>query len=257
MVVATSDSSVEWSAGSTSPVVPPPYRSVVIFVAAIRAGDAAALRALFLFYAPLLRDQARKMSVPEDERSELVTTLLDDFVLRLYDTDHVPRELARYLVTALRNRARNRHRNDTRHRATSERAYASVGSGGERIVAECHSEYGLRSARPPSDDESASVSAALATLATTSALALRDDEVALMVGLSRHVPLRELAAQAGITYGNARVRVHRLRERFRKLAVAHVDTLGGDDRKEMERFFRRAGICLTSTNAREGSNDAD
>jgi hypothetical protein len=97
--------------------------------------------------------------------------------------------------------------------------------------------------------------AAVAKLAEWSALALREDELALMIGVSRHIPLRELAAQAGVTYGAARVRVHRLRERFRKLVLQHVASLEADERHEVERFLRRAGLCLETRAERAGGRD--
>jgi RNA polymerase sigma factor (sigma-70 family) len=224
-------------------LVPAPYQSQASFVAAIRRGEPAALRQLFLFYAPLLRDQARTMSIPPEERDEMVTTLLDDVVLRLQDAELPPRELGRYLVGALRNRARNRHRDRKRRHASSERAYSEHGRAAERIVAECHSSYGLEQAAPPGD-ESPPLRSAIEKLATKSALALTDVERELMVGLSRRIPLRELAEEAGLTYGAARVRVHRLRERFLKLAIQHVASLEDAEKREMERFFRRAGVPL-------------
>lgn len=237
------------------PQVPQPYRSMASFIAAIRTGEHAALRGLYLHYAPLLRDQARKLGVDPDERDALVTTVLNDFVLHLCDSELVPRELARYLVGALRNRVRTVHRDTSRRRDVDARAYVEHGAAAQRIVAECHSEYGLRAALGPQAPSAAPVRSAIARLAAASALALRDDEMAMMVGLSRYVPLRELAAEAGITYGNARVRLHRLRERFRKLALQHMASLEPDERLELERFFRRAGISLAATPTARGTTD--
>lgn len=229
---------------ATSGLAPAPYRSQTSFVAAIRRGDTEALRLFFCFYSPLLRDQARQMGVPMAERDEVVTTLLDDIVLHLQRTNAPPRELARYLVAALRNRLRNRHRDTQRHERTDERAYVEHGVARERIVAECHSQYGLRIAEGPGSESAAPLNSAIEKLAARSALALTDVERELMIGLSRHVPLRELAAQAGLSYGAARVRVHRLRERFVKLAIQHVASLKDEERRQMVQFFRRAGISL-------------
>lgn len=229
--------------------------STASFMAAIRNGELAALRQLYLSYAPLLRDQAGKLGVPAGNRDELVTTVLDDFVMHLAETEQAPRELARYLVGALRNRARNRHRDAMRHRATDELAYVEHGPAGQRIVAESHSEYGLRSSLGPDADDGAPIRSAIAGLAAAAALALRDDELAMIVGLSRHVPLRELAAQGGISYGTARVRLHRLRERFRRLAVQHLQSLVPHERHELERFFRRAGVGLAATTSARGTTD--
>jgi DNA-directed RNA polymerase specialized sigma24 family protein len=225
------------------------------FVTALRDGEHVALRQLYLLYAPLLRDQARKLGVPAGNRDELVTTVLHDFVLHLCETENAPRELARYLVGALRNRARTRHRDARRHRETDELAYVEHGPAGQRIVAESHSEYGLRSSLGPDADDAAPVRSAIARLAAAATLALRDDELAMMVGLSRHVPLRELAVEGGITYGTARVRLHRLRERFRRLAVQHLHSLAPHERHELERFFRRAGVSLAATTSARGTTD--
>jgi DNA-binding Lrp family transcriptional regulator len=237
-------------------VVPAPWRTPAGLLAAIRQGEPAALRALFVFYAPLLRDQARQMGVPEDERADLVTRVLDDFVLRVLDAGLAPYDLARYLVGATRNESRKDHRGRTRRRATDERAYTMLAHPDQRVVAECHSEYGLRSAMASEDaGDPASLRSAIIKLAQWSALALQPDELALMVGVSRHVPVRDLAAQAGISYGAARVRVHRLRERFRKLVVQYVASLDTGEQREVERFLRRAGVCLESRVERTGGTD--
>ena len=44
-----------------------------------------------------------------------------------------------------------------------------------------------------------------------------------------------------------RERLHRLRERFRKLAIEYMEALKSDERREIERFFRRAQVRLTET----------
>jgi RNA polymerase sigma factor (sigma-70 family) len=223
-----------------------PYRTQPNFLAAIRRGEVGAVRQLFIFYAPLLRDQARKMSVPDEDRDELVVTLLDDVVMHLQESALPPRELGSYLVAALRNRARNLHRDRRRRDGRSEDAYTEHGTGRERIVAECHSEYGLRQVSAEAEGDHAPLRSAIGKLAIRSALALDQAERELMVGVGRCVPLRDLAAQAGISYGAARVRVHRLRERMLKLAIQHLATLDDVERRELERFFRRAGVSLVA-----------
>lgn len=253
-VVAAEDETVGPRAGAER-MVPAPWRTAASFVAAIRQGEPAALRALFTFYVPLLRDQARQLGVPAGDRSGLVTTVLDDFVLHVLDADLVPRELARYLVGAVRNESRKRHRGLERARVTGERACTMLDGSGQPLVAECHSEYGVRITRAPDVDSGIRLHAAIVKLAEWSALTLREDELELMVGVSRHVPLRDLAARAGVTYGAARVRVHRLRERFRKLVLQHVTSLEAEERREVERFLRRAGLCLEPRASRAGGRD--
>jgi hypothetical protein len=82
-------------------------------------------------------------------------------------------------------------------------------------------------------------------LAQCVARELTAEEMKMMIGIGRHMPLREIADQLHITYGAARVRVHRLRERFRRIAAEYVSSLKPDERNEITRFFRRAEFELT------------
>ena len=228
------------------------YPTQQLLVAAIRRGEERAIYELFILYAPLLRDQARKMSVPADELSPLVDTLMADVALHLAVIDVPPRELTRYLVSAVRNRARTRHRDARRRESTSEAAYAEYGESRERIVAECHSEYGLRSALPSDESNEVPLRSVISKLAEKSAAELGADEILMMVGVGRHLPLRDIAEELGVTYGAARVRLSRLRERFIKLAIQYGRTLSGAERKEIARFFRRADVSLE---AADGSKE--
>jgi len=219
------------------------YPTSARLLAAIHRGDEAAIRQFFLLFAPLLRDQAHRMSIGPDEREEFVMTVLDDVVLHLMEQHIVPRHLTRYVVASLRNRARNWHRNSARRLAVRERAYSQPTISEERIVAECHSEYGVRASRVDVDS-AAPIRGAIARLAERSARELSRDELVMLICVERHLPLREIAEQLGITYAAVRVRLHRLRERFRKLAIEHVRALKSDERQELERFFRRAEVRL-------------
>jgi RNA polymerase sigma factor (sigma-70 family) len=206
-------------------------------LAAIHDGDAPAIRELFLLYAPLLRDQARRMGIDGDERDEMVTTLLDDVVLHLMEHRLAPLHLARYLVSAFRNRARRRHRDVGRRDAVRSVASEEIGAAQQRVVAECISEYTLGASGV---NEITTRNAVLSGLAQCVAAELSADEMKMMIGIGRHMPLREIADQLRITYGAARVRVHRLRERFRRIATSYVSGLKPEDKKEIARFFRRA-----------------
>jgi len=214
-------------------------------VAGIHRGDETALREFFLLYAPLLRDQARRMSVDAVDQDEVVTTLLNDVALHLMERQIVPRHLTRYLVAALRNRARNRYRDLRRRVATRENAYSEAGMRGEMVVAECHSEYGVRASGAPDSDDPSHTRGSIRRLAAAAARELTRDEMVMMICIERHAPLREIADQLGITYGTARVRLHRLRARFRKLAVEYLRGLKSDERHELQKFFRRAGVQIT------------
>lgn len=232
------------------------YPTSARLLAAVLRGDESAIRELFILYAPLLRDQARRMGIEADRRDELVTTLLDDVVIHLMENQIAPRHLARYLVASLRNRARNRHRDSNRRHATQDRAYAKLGGAGQRVVAECHSVYGLRASDPLDNYAVHPAQGPIARLAEESRRRLSPEEMTMLVCVGRHVPLREIADQLGISYGAARVRLHRLRERFRNIAIEYVASLKVNERHELERFFRRAEVSLADVAAkqREGSN---
>jgi DNA-directed RNA polymerase specialized sigma24 family protein len=208
---------------------------------------------LFVLYAPLLRDQAKKMSVPVGERDHLVDTLLDDIVIHLVEVEIPPRELTSYIVTSLRNRVRTGHRDTNRDHQTDESAYAEYGDSMERIVAECHSEYGIRASLPSDSDVRTPLRSAIKKLAEKSASELSRDELILMIGIGRHIPLRELADQLGLSHGAARVRLSRLRERFIRLAIQYIGTLERSEKREIERFFRRADVRLDAESP--GSNN--
>ena len=228
------------------------YPTSAHLVAAIHRGDEAAMRELFILYAPLLRDQARLMNIDRGDRDELVMTLLDDVVLHLVENAVTPRDLSRYLVAALRNRARNRHRDVRRRQLKLDGAYSVAGIAGQRIVAECHSEFAVRASAASSEDL-VPLRSAIAKLATRSAAELRGDELTMMIAVGRHVPLRDVAEQLGISYAAARVRLHRLRARFIKLATQFVSMLDANERREIERFFRRAEVPLGIAAASESA----
>ena len=235
---------VAWSEDDESAISSTRYPTSARLLSAIHRREEAAIRELFLLYAPLLRDQARRMGVDAEDRDEIVMTLLDDVVLHLIENALAPRHLARYLVASLRNRARRHHRDADRRRAIHEAAYTELEHASERVVAECHSQYGLRASLSPGAGVSTPLRSAIAKLAKKSSQDLTHEENTLIVGVGHHVPLRVTADQLGITYGAARVRLHRLRERFTKLAAQYLVTLKPDEKREIERFFRRADVHL-------------
>lgn len=238
---------IAWSEADGTAIDSTRYPTSARLLIAIHSGEEAAITELFLLYAPLLRDQARRLGIDPEERAEVVTTLLDDVVLHLMDKALSPKHLARYLVASLRNRARRHHRDARRRHTTQGDAYGEVGPARERIVAEAHSEYGLRASLPPDTMNPLPLRSAIAKLAKRSAHALTHEEMIMMVGVGRHVPVRDMADQLGISYGAARVRLHRLRERFGKLAAEYTANLKPDEKREIERFFRRAQVRLVES----------
>ena len=221
------------------------YPTSARLLAGIHDGDEHAIREFFLLYAPLLRDQARQLGIDADDREEMVTTLLDDVVLHLMEHRLAPRPLARYVVAAFRNRARRRHRDLNRHDASRSAAYSALGSAQQQIIAECMSEY--TAAISAGHEDPTPMRAVIANLARRVDSELTPDELRMIVAVGRHMPLRETADQLGISHGAARVRLHRLRERFRRIGSQYVGSLKPDDRRELERFFHRAQFTTRST----------
>ena len=233
------------------------YPTQQLLIAAIRRGEESALRELFVLYAPLLRDQAKKMSVPLGEREQVVETLLDDIAIHLAEVEIPPRELTSYIVGSLRNRIRTQHRDETRALEHSENAYGAYGDSPERIVAECHSQYGMRASLSSGADLGTPLRSAIKKLADKSAGELTREELTLIIGVGRHIPLRDLAEQLGLSYGAARVRLSRLRERFIRLAVQYLTTLEPGEKREIERFFRRADVRLGPTASNPNADPRD
>jgi DNA-directed RNA polymerase specialized sigma24 family protein len=214
------------------------YPTSAKLLAGIHDRDESAIREFFLLYAPLLRDQARQLGIDADDREEMVTTLLDDVVLHLMAHRLAPRPLARYVVAAFRNRARRQHRDSKRRELRHDAAYSAVGSAQQQAVAECISEYTV--AMSVGHEDPPAIRSVIARLAQRVESELTSDELRMIVGVGRHMPLREMAEELRISYGAARVRLHRLRERFGKVISHYVSSLKPDERVELERFFRRA-----------------
>jgi DNA-directed RNA polymerase specialized sigma24 family protein len=220
--------------------IPPPYPSIEVFVAAIKRGDERALAAFFVHYTPLLTYQARRLGVAPHEVSELVTTVLDDIAMQFSHGLGAPRELTRFLVVCLRNAARKWKRTLARHDARLTRARTS--SNGESVVAECHSEYALHAAQGVDVVDVDSLNRALDGLTRFAMQELTDVDRELVVATSNHIPLRDVAPPLGLTYAAARVRLHRLRMRLTRLAQQYANGLDANERLEVQRFLRRAGL---------------
>lgn len=215
----------------------PKARSVTL---RLREGDEASLREFFLYFHPLLVDQARLMGVDPDTREEIVLTFLDDKVMELAAMELPPASLTGYVVRGFRNRIRNLVRDSkTRIRIYTEAA-TEVGSASQMFVAESHSEYGARVAGAASG-EIETARPAIARFAQFAQTRLSVEEIQLLVEASRHVPLREVAEWHNMTYSACRVRIHRLRARSNELARQYLRTLSQPEKQEIERFLRRCG----------------
>ena len=99
-------------------------------VAAMRGGDEAAVAELYLRFRPFLLRLAGRRGLQRAERAEVVGEVLADVALALLDpASPVPRSLAAYLATALRNAVAMRRRAGLRRARWQAEASADGASG--------------------------------------------------------------------------------------------------------------------------------
>jgi hypothetical protein len=217
-----------------------PVRKPRSAASSLRSGDESVLKAFFLYFHPLLLDQARLMGVDSDTREEVVLTFLDDKVIELALMELPPPSLTGYVIRGFRNRVRNLIRDKRTRLRVYDEAALEVGDAAQLLVAECHSEYGA-SAADTTLDEPPGASPAIARLAQYAKQRLSDEEIQLLVEASRRGPLREVPEWHHMSYAACRVRIHRLRNRTSELAREYLRTLNLPEKTEIERFLRRCG----------------
>lgn len=229
--------------------------------AAVRRGDERAMTALYEHYTPILRREAARLGVPASDRGDLVSDTLRGVVLTLVRAGStVPQSLTGYAIIALRN-AHGNGRRQAQRIAALERA----------IRQELLSQSPVEDPVDVADDPAATrpldtpdvacepepvqtrYSRVLAALTAALGARLSTEEWQLLAWLADYVPQRDMARWLGISHGAVRVRVHRLRERLREVAQSFGSTLPLLEQRELERFFRRAGVSLPSTPTRRAS----
>lgn len=216
-------------------------------VGAMRRNDPCAFREFFERFASLLRALARLHRLPASDVDERVTEFLDDAAMRLYlPTTPLPRSLAPYLAAAFRKRSLNRARDHHRRAVLRDGCASEIGALTERVVTTAVSESALRASHGP-DADTPVLSHALERLALELERGLTPDERRLLAWLGQRVPQREIAAWLGTTHGAVRVRVTRLRARLRDAAFRHAGQLDGEERAELDRFFRRIDVVVPAS----------
>jgi hypothetical protein len=61
--------------------------------------------------------------------------------------------------------------------------------------------------------------------------------------MSHCAPQRDIAVWLGIAYKAAAKRIERLRERLQTVALRHLETTDGDERRELLSFLGRAALA--------------
>jgi RNA polymerase sigma factor (sigma-70 family) len=242
-------------------------------IAGMRRGEEKAFAALYERFTPMLRQIARRVG-GDLAAEQMATDVLTDVATRLIErADEAPLRLAPYLSSALVRQLAGARRTSARHARLEAYAADDVGSTAERVLKDAISQYAVRSstgdmrldddgrdvtfdlhrhgrdesrttreARVATDDEAHDDALAPALRALARALeatftsAERDLATLLSAGLSQ----ADVATALGISYGAARVRIHRLRRRLWTDAVEVAARLPGPQRAEVRRFLRRA-----------------
>jgi len=233
-------------------------------IAAMREGDTWAWGEFGVRFEPLLLAYARRIGIPADARKERVLDLLADEGMRLAEgRGVVPAQLPAYLAKALRHRYLNAKRSSARRAAAysaaatesdhngargpaqAERASPNGKTGGasvrERLIEHVCSEGALRDALGPSVRQP-STSRVVAGLAAFIRVHLTEEEQQILAWEERRVPHRQIAEWLGVSYDAATKRIWRLKRRSQTLAAHYAQVMPPEDRREMERLFRRAAV---------------
>lgn len=230
-------------------------------VAAMRTDDGHAWAEFFRRFRPLLVAYARRARpTPGVSDADIVGAMVDDLMAGEAERLTGPNAptvstLAPYLLRAARNRLLNLRRAASRRMRRYGEA-ATLQRDGESVVEPLCSEYVLRlsagemmvreSAPGPSlsasrDDDEVDPAPVL-RLAAALRRATTTDEQMLLAWVAQRVPHRTIAMWLGVSYDAATKRIWRLTRRLRGAGVRHAATLEPGERREIERFLRRAGV---------------
>jgi DNA-directed RNA polymerase specialized sigma24 family protein len=196
-------------------------------VAALRCEDEGALREFFLRFRPALLLAARGLGVDAGERAALVDDCLADVAVHLITSGApAPRSLPAYLARSLRNRVLNA----ARGRARAERRELEDALWAEPTIV-------------PNESDAPPLAPALRRLAAALEGMLNEEERLLAVWMSHCVPQPEIARWLGIGSKAAAKRIERLRQRLQRAALGYIETVAGDERRELLTFLGRASLA--------------
>ncbi len=220
-------------------------------VAAVRRGSFEALREFYARFEPLLARYAARAGVSLESWEEDAHDVLADVVMALISDHNAERTKARdnvrdvhsYLQRAFRNRMLSARRRAARRDLRDEAATSSSEATSERMVLETCSESAVQASGRgdgTADSDAATLSPAIARLATILGAELSAEERQMLTWVSNAVPMREIVAWLGINYSAGKVRLSRTRSRLRERALRHVSECTGAEREALLAFFRRS-----------------
>jgi hypothetical protein len=101
------------------------------------------------------------------------------------------------------------------------------------------------------------MSSGLARLARILQAELSEEELLLLTWRSAGVPLRQVSAWLGVGYDAAAKRTTRLCRRLRAVARVRVDSFPPDERREIDRFFRRVNAVSAAVSGAADQRGTD
>lgn len=257
-----------------------------MLVSLMQAGDERAFTEFVRRWQPLLSDAARRLGLPPDDGDDLVADVLAECASAFGSGREAPRAMASYLVTAMRNRARNHWRNEERRRARELAAHEGMdgaapagtladasGSNHPRGAADSHAAGNVsgdtrrswaeraRMVREPSvaaasDAESPRAAPPLLRLAYALMRELPREDRLLLVWSGHRVPHRTIAEWLGSSPAAVTKRIERLRARLRSAAVAHLEKVPEAERMAVLRVIRRAEPAWAELPRAQGTRGA-
>lgn len=236
----------------------PADASHTALIEAMRRGDRVAWGSFAAHFRPLLEAYARKARIPRWEWPVCITEVLDDEALRLSRPDtELPVNLGAYLVRAVHHR----YLRLKRSMACRDRNYdaASDEHAGEWVVRTACSEEALRLSAGPEARE-VPLSGSLRRLASELRAGLTRQEETILIWVSEGVSHRQIAEWLGTSYDASTKRIWRLCRKLRMRAAERAAEYSVIERREVERFLRRARtidneLCASELPHRRGRAD--
>jgi RNA polymerase sigma factor (sigma-70 family) len=217
-----------------------------VLLAGIRRGVEAAVAEFVARYAPMLVGIARRRGLGHGDVSTVVVDFLDTAALRLAGiAGRIPHSLPAYLAVSFRRRLDLDWRTAKRRDMRESRMATEIASGKQRAIAETSSEYvirttaGIDAGGTDADVDPGEAQLLREQLALALAKGVDDEDRRLLGYLADRMPQREIAEIFGITHGNARVRILRLRERLAGVAREYINTLPANEAIVLSRFLER------------------
>lgn len=233
-------------------------------VALMQQGDERAYTEFVRRWQPLLTDAARRLGFSPDDADDLVADVLVEVATAFGAGREAPRTMASYLVTALRNRARNHWRNEERRRAREAAVReelepaASGHSSGEDAVREYPAPDHTRArvvregTVPSAVAEAPRAAPPLLRLAQALTRGLSREERLLLIWAGHRVPHRTIAEWLGSNPGAVSKRIERLRTRLQRAAEEHLKDVSETERAAILRVIRRGEPAWANVSTPDG-----